>query len=155
MRILRGYELPGHYWKGYRLVGDTLWSPEGKAFRASDQRWWSLTVAMAREFRAMVAARQGDVYQRELGASLVVSPDRLVLSTDRRAIRFDCSLEGVLADPLPPPEGMINLPADPLPPCEGMIRFRSDLAGGTPLSNHGVIEVSSESITRQAPGVIA
>lgn len=50
MRILRGYELPGQAWKGYRLKGDTLWSPEGKAFRASDATWWSLTCAMANEF---------------------------------------------------------------------------------------------------------
>lgn len=51
MRILRGFELPGHHWQGYRLSGDTLWSPEGKLFRAVDARWWSLTVAMANEFR--------------------------------------------------------------------------------------------------------
>lgn len=58
MRILRGYELPGHHWKGYRLIGDTLWSPEGLAFRASDQTWWSLTVRMAHEFRRMMAAQR-------------------------------------------------------------------------------------------------
>ena len=58
LRILRGYELPGQAWKGYRLKGDTLWSPEGKAFKASDHTWWSLTVGMAREFRRIMAARR-------------------------------------------------------------------------------------------------
>ena len=38
MRILRGYELPNHHWKGYRIVGDTLWSPEGLAFQAANGR---------------------------------------------------------------------------------------------------------------------
>lgn len=52
MRIVRGYELPGHHWKGYRLVGDTLWTPEGKTFKAADGRWWSLTCLMAHQFRA-------------------------------------------------------------------------------------------------------
>ncbi len=58
MRILRGYELPGHEWKGYRLVGDTLWSPEGLAFKAADHRWWALTVRMAHEFRGIMAAQR-------------------------------------------------------------------------------------------------
>jgi hypothetical protein len=54
MRIMRGYELPGHAWKGWRLVGDTLWTPEGHGFKPEYQRWWSLTCRMAAEFRAMV-----------------------------------------------------------------------------------------------------
>jgi len=58
MRILRGFELPGHHWKGYRLIGDTLWSPEGLAFKAADHYWWSLTVRMAHEFRSIMAQRR-------------------------------------------------------------------------------------------------
>jgi hypothetical protein len=58
IRILRGYELPGPQWKGYRLVGDTLWSPENLPFKAADARWWSLTVAMAHEFRYQAKARR-------------------------------------------------------------------------------------------------
>ena len=58
MRILRGYELPGEPWRGYRLSGDTLWSPEGLAFKAADHRWWSLTCRMAAEFRTIMAARR-------------------------------------------------------------------------------------------------
>jgi Phage protein len=58
MRILRGYELPNDHWEGYRLVGDTLWSPEGLAFKACQQRWWSLTCRMASEFRHIMAGRR-------------------------------------------------------------------------------------------------
>jgi transcriptional regulator with XRE-family HTH domain len=58
MRILRGYELPNDHWQGYRLVGDTLWSPEGLALKAEQQRWWSLTCRMAAEFRSMMASRR-------------------------------------------------------------------------------------------------
>lgn len=58
IRILRGYELPGHAWKGYRLIGDTLWSPENLPFHAADARWWSLTVQMAHEYRRQSKARQ-------------------------------------------------------------------------------------------------
>ena len=64
MRILRGYELPGQAWKGFRLKGDTLWSPEGKGFKASDHTWWSLTVGMAQEFRTIMAARRSKAGQR-------------------------------------------------------------------------------------------
>jgi transcriptional regulator with XRE-family HTH domain len=38
LRILRGYELPGRAWRGYYLKGDTLWSPEGLAFKARTAR---------------------------------------------------------------------------------------------------------------------
>ena len=58
IRILRGYELPGDAWKGYRLIGDTLWSPENLPFHASDARWWSLTVCMAHEYRKQSKLKQ-------------------------------------------------------------------------------------------------
>jgi transcriptional regulator with XRE-family HTH domain len=51
MRILSGYELPGAAWRGFRLSKDVLWSPEGRAFAATDLSWWGLTVALARSFR--------------------------------------------------------------------------------------------------------
>ncbi len=73
MRILRGYELPGAAWKGYRLIGDTLWSPEGKPFKAADARWWSLTVCMAHEFRRMVAAARTQGGQAS-GVAAAASP---------------------------------------------------------------------------------
>lgn len=58
IRILRGYELPGDAWKGYRLIGDTLWSPENLPFKAADARWWSLTVCMAHEFKKQTKAQR-------------------------------------------------------------------------------------------------
>jgi hypothetical protein len=58
MRILRGYELPGASWRGWRLVGDTLWTPEGLAFHAWDASWWSLTVRMAHAFRDLASGRR-------------------------------------------------------------------------------------------------
>jgi|LNFM01.2.fsa_nt_gb transcriptional regulator with XRE-family HTH domain len=50
LRILGGYALPGQAWRGFYVRGDTLWSPEGKAFRSADLAWWGLTVAMANTF---------------------------------------------------------------------------------------------------------
>ena len=82
MRILRGYELPGHHWKGYRLIGDTLWSPEGKPFRAADARWWSLTVCMAHEFRRMVASQRSKGGQA--GGVAAASPTLAAGDPERR-----------------------------------------------------------------------
>ncbi|MDP2185091.1 MAG: VC1465 family Xer recombination activation factor [Xanthomonadales bacterium] len=42
LRLLRGGELAGVAWKGWRLSRDTLYSPEGHGFKASDHAWWSL-----------------------------------------------------------------------------------------------------------------
>lgn len=53
LRIHGGYALPGEAWQGWRIRGDALYSPEGLAFRASDAAWWSLTCAMARQWREM------------------------------------------------------------------------------------------------------
>lgn len=51
MCIERGYQLPGEYWRGFILRGDTIWSPEGKAFTSHDLAWWQLTCELARERR--------------------------------------------------------------------------------------------------------
>ncbi|MFN3842515.1 MAG: VC1465 family Xer recombination activation factor [Rehaibacterium terrae] len=59
MRLLRGFELPGDAWRGWRLIGDTLWSPEGHGFRAGDHAWWSLLVRQAAAFRRQVARPRG------------------------------------------------------------------------------------------------
>lgn len=75
MRILRGYELPGTAWRGYRLVGDTLWSPEGLAFKAADHRWWSLTCRMAAEFRSIMAARWAEAEGPAYGLVLSSTSD--------------------------------------------------------------------------------
>jgi DNA-binding transcriptional regulator YiaG len=58
MRILRGYELPDPAWRGFRVVGATLWTPEGHAFRPDHMTWWSLTCRMADEFRQRALRRR-------------------------------------------------------------------------------------------------
>ena len=35
LRISTGFELPGDSWRGWKLLGDALWSPEGKKFAAA------------------------------------------------------------------------------------------------------------------------
>lgn len=61
MRILRCYELPGEAWAGWRLHGDTLWSPEQKPFRPYDLGWWGLTVSMARAWMRRYGAQAESV----------------------------------------------------------------------------------------------
>lgn len=48
LRILGCHNLPGPAWQGWRIVDDTLYSPEGLGFKAVDIGWWGLTCAMAR-----------------------------------------------------------------------------------------------------------
>ncbi|HNV83611.1 MAG TPA: VC1465 family Xer recombination activation factor [Arenimonas sp.] len=89
IRILRGYELPGDAWKGYRLIGDTLWSPENLPFHAGDARWWSLTAQMAHEYRRQSKAKQ-DQRRAENGApakveNLRTTPKLLKSSADNKS----------------------------------------------------------------------
>ena len=70
MRILRGHELAGAAWKDFRLIGDTLWTPEGHALKSHQLAWWSLTCRMADSFRAMRAERRATV-----GMTAKPSPD--------------------------------------------------------------------------------
>jgi DNA-binding transcriptional regulator YiaG len=51
LRILTGFDLPGEAWRGWSMLGDTLWSPEGKNFSPSDLNYLSLTFSMARLWR--------------------------------------------------------------------------------------------------------
>jgi DNA-binding transcriptional regulator YiaG len=50
IKVLGRYDLPGAAWDGWRLNGDTLWSPERKPFRPHELAWWGLTCAMARSW---------------------------------------------------------------------------------------------------------
>ena len=50
LRILTGYALPGEAWRGWSMRGDTLWSPECKAFEAWGMGYLSLIFGMARQF---------------------------------------------------------------------------------------------------------
>lgn len=45
---IMGGELPGDHWRGFVLRGDTLWSPEGKAFTCYELAYWGLTCEIAR-----------------------------------------------------------------------------------------------------------
>jgi hypothetical protein len=51
LRISRNGDLLPRHWAGWRVWDDTLWSPEGKAFRAHELSFWGNTVAMARIWR--------------------------------------------------------------------------------------------------------
>lgn len=115
MRILRGYELPSSAWKGFRVVGDTMWSSEGLAFKAADLRWWSLTCRMAGEFRAMMA-------------------ERYDLTTGERA-----SASGLHGASSPPPNPASCPISGNLPPHRGVLTASAS-ASLSPSSNHGVLE---------------
>lgn len=81
LRILGGYALPGPAWEGFYLRGDTLWSPEGKAFQSYDLAWWGLTVAMARSFRdRQRSQRQAAVLNQPIAMGQAVPP----CAADRR-----------------------------------------------------------------------
>ena len=57
LRISTEFELPGDAWRGWKLLDDALWSPEGKKYAAADLSYLSLTFAMARQFRLDSAKR--------------------------------------------------------------------------------------------------
>lgn len=84
-----GYELPGEHWRGFLLRGDTIWSPEGKAFSSHDLAWWSLTCELARERREL-ALRQAVSNQ-----PVAEAPAVRLRAADRREVsavpvRTDC-----------------------------------------------------------------
>lgn len=69
MRILRGQELAHPAWRGFSVVGDTLWTPEGHGFRPDHMVWWSLTCRMADAFRSLVARQAPVVVSNPAGAT--------------------------------------------------------------------------------------
>lgn len=58
LRIHTGHELPGASWAGWSISGDTLWSPERRAFTAVHLSYMWLTFAMARSWQAMIAKQE-------------------------------------------------------------------------------------------------
>lgn len=84
MCIEAGYHLPGEHWRGFILRGDTIWSPEGKAFSAHDLAWWQLTCELARERRdrAFELAAAANQSVPEAQAALPRAADRREVSPD-------------------------------------------------------------------------
>jgi hypothetical protein len=77
LRVLSGYALPHDAWRGWCVRGDTLFSPEQKAFRPHDFNWWGLTVAMARAWRQRYGATRSSSwlgYRFRLRMSILTAP---------------------------------------------------------------------------------
>jgi transcriptional regulator with XRE-family HTH domain len=55
LRIIRGYDLPGKAWEGWTLRGDTLYSPDNRAFPAGSLYQLQNTFAQAKLFRQLYA----------------------------------------------------------------------------------------------------
>jgi len=50
MRVMTGYGLPDSAWDGWRVCGESLWSPTGREFPAWGMGYLSLVFGMARQF---------------------------------------------------------------------------------------------------------
>lgn len=79
LAIEAGYELPGDAWRGFYLRGDTIWSPEGKAFSAYDLAWWSLTCELARDRLKLALQPQAATSQ-----PVAAPPELPTCAADRR-----------------------------------------------------------------------
>lgn len=129
MRILRGYELPGKAWKGYRLQGSTLWSPEGLPFHSHDATWWSLTVRMAHEF---VRSRLGQSLPvLAQGVAARVSEANPPSRPRRQREALVDRLEGVLA----------SAEARPVSVPGPLLRSQTPQIGTLPPRRRGVVRV--------------
>lgn len=70
LRIFTGYELPGSPWRGWKLFGDTLWSPDNKPFKAYRLTELSSTFLMARFWREEYHKREAlRIAERQRAAS--------------------------------------------------------------------------------------
>jgi ribosomal protein L36 len=84
LRILRNGELPGDAWAGWRLWGDTLWTPEGHAVHAREAAWLSLLVRQARGFRELAARLSAGESHAGGGCGNISIPIRSATSYNRR-----------------------------------------------------------------------
>lgn len=57
LRLMSAGRVLSGPWHGFTVRGDTLWTPEGKAFKAADLAYLWLTFAMARRWQADYADR--------------------------------------------------------------------------------------------------
>ncbi len=72
LRVLRGYALPGVHWEGWTVREDTLYSPDGRAFPASDLFYLANTFAQAKLWRQMYSASG----RAKTARTVVPFPDR-------------------------------------------------------------------------------
>lgn len=67
LRILGWHELPSAPWEGWRVIGDTLYSPANRGFKPWELLYLSNYLTMARYWQADYARRR---QQRQLQASI-------------------------------------------------------------------------------------
>lgn len=72
LRILRGHALPGVDWDGWTVRRDTIYSPDGRGFRAADLYYLSHTFAKAKLWQQMYSASG----RAKTAATVVSFPDR-------------------------------------------------------------------------------
>lgn len=76
LRVLRNHELPHEAWDGWRLVGDTLYSPANRPFKPHELLYISSYFAMARfwlkdaERRALQSKRTSLIHAAQDGRHL-------------------------------------------------------------------------------------
>jgi transcriptional regulator with XRE-family HTH domain len=79
LKILVGFELPGEAWKGWTIRGDTLWSPEGRPYRAGYLSYQWLTFAMADSWRRSMRKEATPSSHRLGGVAIDLDAPRLRL----------------------------------------------------------------------------
>ena len=71
LRILRGYALPGFFWEGWTIRGDTLYAPNGRHFEASGLMHIEHVFSMSRLWKQMYS-RQG---RAKTASTVIPFPD--------------------------------------------------------------------------------
>jgi DNA-binding transcriptional regulator YiaG len=60
LRILVAHELPSSVWRGWRVIGDTLYSPVGRGFKVHELTYLANYLTMARYWQADYARRSAE-----------------------------------------------------------------------------------------------
>ena len=77
LRCYSGFELPHPAWEGFTFHRETLWSPDGRAYRADDLAQLGNVLAMARYWLQEYRERRPALRARPLPSSNVLAfPDR-------------------------------------------------------------------------------
>jgi len=125
LRLLRGGDLGAlePAWQGYRLDGNTIWTPEGHAFRAGEMAWWSLVVRRAQAF-----SRRYDRERATVRPSAVDALPAAVAAPDGGAYRV--AREDRTRDGLTGPRGLGPAASDDRPLAEPALLLAG--AAGSP-----------------------